>query len=493
MEKFIKLFGLPIASWGQKVPIDSKDNNAMPTPRVLPTGRASVAPTTDTILPYSDSDKEVLTPEFYLELIPYIRKIVHTNPNMSQALSNIVELGNTGHVINFDPSVDPKKIVEMRQHLDNVRKKWAPAKASADGITDKMMRQIMISGALSVEWVPKNDLSGIQMVAMVNPETVRWQYDKRKNQYQPMQKVDNSGTKNFPENNLVKLNPHTFNYFALNGDTDIPYGIPPYLASLDPYATQKIMKDNLKFLMEQVGLAGFMEMLMEKPDIQGGESHDQYASRLSKFLDEAKARAKEGFRDGISVGYKEDTEFKFHATSKSLQGVSEFYNINEMDFSSGLNMDSSMLGRSYGTSESQITVVFTKLLSQLNTIQQMVSRCWEYGYALELRLAGFEFKTLTVEFNPSTALDELKYQQAEELRIRNANQLYVDGIISQEQYAHRVGYESPNMAEPRFLPTSLETPQERAARQKAENAKKNETDKKGRQKKKPQDIPKQNK
>lgn len=499
MEKHIKIFGKEILTWGDKAPIDvlnvprvnSSGNEAMPTPVRLPSGRSSISPATQKYIPYG-ADSEILMPEYYLDLIPYIRQLAHTNPNMSQALSNIVELGNTGHTIQFDAEVPEQQIVKMRQHLEEVRKKWAPAKASINGITDRMFRQIMIGGALSVEWVPKSDLSGIQMQAMVNPETVRWGYDNKKNQWQPYQAITGSilptNFNNTVDKNLITLNPNTFNYFSLNGDTDLPYGIPPYLASLDPLSTQKVMMDNLKFLMEQIGLAGFMEMKMEKPDNKGDMNDDQYNAYLDKFLDEAKERVMKGFRDGISVAYKEDVEFKFNSTSKSMGGVEEFFIINELLFASGLNMDPSMMGKNYGTSESQITVVFTKLLSQLNTIQQMVATSLEFGYTLELRLAGFKFKALNVEFNPSTALDELKYQQAEEIRIRNSNQLYADGIISQQQYAQRHNYETANQLEPRYIPTSRETPQDAAARRKAENEKKNEGDKKSIRKKTNKDI-----
>ena len=489
--KTIKLFGRELLSWGDtnlaKTPKNDLDSgNGIPKTSVLPPGRVSQPSTLEQYFPNTEGI-EIIKPEWYTDLIPGIRTLAYSNPNMSQSLNNIVELGNTGHDIKFDPSVPAEQIVAMKQHLDAVRKSWTASKASADGLVDRMMRQIMIGGALSVEWVPRDDLKGIKQVALVNPETVRWAYDRRKNIYKPYQ--TNIGII-IPNNtdNLIELNSHTFTYYALNGDTDIPYGIPPYIAALDGLKTQRVMMDNIKFIMEQVGIAGFLEMMIDKPDKLGTESEEKYQERLILFLQQAKERAKQGFRDGISVGYKDDVEYKFNSTSKSFQGVTEFFNLNEQLFSSGLNMDGSMLGRSFGSSETQISIVFTKLLSQLKTIQQLVATCLEYGYSLELMLAGFKFKTLKVEFKPSTALDELKHEQAQEIRIRNANQLYIDGIISQEQYAHRVGYEMPNKKAPRFIATSLETPQDAAARRKNENAKKNENDKNIRRKNKPQDI-----
>lgn len=489
MEKHFKIFGRTVLSWGDNRPVETPlapREEPKKTPN-LPAGRTSVASGTEQQINLS-GEQQILQPDYYIGLIPYIRKLVSVNPNMSQALSNIVELGNTGHTIKFDPTVSPENVVKMRQHLEQVAKTWSYGKASVDGISDRWFRQIMISGAISIEAVPKPDLSGIQMVATVNPEGIRFSYDKRKNIYEAFQIVEGQLVEDKHNQNLKKLNPHTYRYYSINGDTDLPYGIPPYLAALDPLKTQRVMMDNIKFLTEQLGLAGFMEMLMDKPQQEGGESYEQYYARLDKFLNDAKARVQTSLRDGISVGFKDDTTFKFNSVAKSMGGVDEFFVLNEMLFSSGLNMDSSMLGRNYGTSESQITIVFTKLLSQLNTIQQMAAACWEYIYTLELQLAGFSFKTLKVEFNPSTALDELKYQQAEEIRIRNFNQLYADGIINIQQYAQGVGYEKADQDEPRFIPTTRETPQDAAARRAAENRSKDEGDKKSRRKKKDQDI-----
>ncbi len=47
-------------------------------------------------------------------------------------------------------------------------------------------------------------------------------------------------------------------------DTDEPYGIPPFMASLDSLKGQHDMKTNFKHIMEICGMVGFLEALMEK-------------------------------------------------------------------------------------------------------------------------------------------------------------------------------------------------------------------------------------
>jgi len=350
-----------------------------------------------------------------------------------------------------------------------------------DGLVNKMISQVVISGSLANEWVPSMDLKGIKTVVLVNPENIRWGYNRKKQIYEAYQYIKSFIVTNSVDN-LKKLNPNTFKYYALNGDNDSPYGIPPYLSALDSTKTQRLMMDNIKFIVEQVGVMGFLQVTMAKPDQLPGEKYENYITRLNTFLDDARKRVQEGYRDGITVGYKDDTEFDFKSTTRNFTGVAELFQLNELLLSSGLKMDASMLGRNYGTSETQISVIFTKLLSQLKNIQNLIKANLEYGYALELRMAGFKFNTINVVFNPSTALDELKNQQAEEIKIRNNNALYLDGIISQEQYAHNLGYETADKAEPRFLRGSVQTEAEAKAKREAG---KNESDKKVRSKNKP--------
>jgi hypothetical protein len=66
-----------------------------------------------------------------------------------------------------------------------------------------------------------------------------------------------------------------------------------------------------------------------------------------------------------------------------------------------------------------------------------------------LRLAGFDFEYLTVTFNRSTLQDDLKYQQSEEIKVKNVLDKMVAGIIDQDQAADELGYEAPAFPQPK--------------------------------------------
>jgi hypothetical protein len=93
-----------------------------------------------------------------------------------------------------------------------------------------------------------------------------------------------------------------------------------------------------------------------------------------------------------------------------------------------------------------MSIIFTKMLSQLVNVQEIVKANLEFGYILELKLAGFDPKGLEVEFKPSTITDELKFQQAQEYKIRNIENKYLAGVIGQQQKAEEMGYDKPDQA-----------------------------------------------
>ena len=491
--KQFKILGLKLFEWGDTPiantsPVTIATHEAIkPNNTPLPSSRISKPDISYNSYQSLGDRYKFVNPDFMFEVIPIIRKLAIVNQDLSQAISNITELGNTGHWVKFDPEVDNAYANEMRKHLETKKLDWAEGVSGMDGLVNKMFNQIMIAGALSNEWVPNLKLSTIEKVVLVKPEQIRWALDSLDGRWKPYQKLDlsfNSKTiRSTSTGDLIPLNTETYKYYALNGDTEIPYGIPPYIASLDPIAVQRVMMDNIKFIIEQAGIMGFLELLMDKPDQKANENDEDYAKRLDSLLTEAKERIKETFRNGVVAGFEEDHKFNFHSISKDTKGVDSLFQLNELMVMSGLKQDGALLGRNYGTTETQITIVFTKLLSQLKNIQAIVKRNLEFGYGLELRLAGFNFKTLSVEFKQSTVLDDLKNQQAQEIKIRNANALYLDGIISQEQYAQMVGFEAPDKKKPRFIRGTVQT--EAEAKQKRESGK-NRSDRKVRSKNDPQ-------
>lgn len=419
------------------------------TGRALPPGRVSRSEYEDYDFMKVLKDADFVTPDFMLDVIPGIRRLSKINEDLGSVYNDLVQLTNTGHHIKFDQDLSLEQIVKMRKHLKRVSKKWGSGVAGINGLVNKMVGQIWISGALSNEWVPNKTLTGIQNNVLVNPENIRFKYNRELARFEPYQKVKNL-IADVKGNNLIKLNPETYSYYGILGDTDSPYGIPPFMTALDALSTQKDMKKNIKHIMKQLGLLGYLEVKVSKPEMKATERESTYIGRLERLLKDTKKNVLQGFLDGVVVGFEEDHDFEFHSTTKNLAGVGEIFNQNEVQIANGLKTSPSFIGQAGAGSEQNMSIVFTKMLSQLANVQELISSNLERGYLLELNLAGFNIKSdqLSVVFKASTITDDLKLWQAKEIKQRVLHSLAIDGIIDQDQYAEDMGYERPAASKP---------------------------------------------
>lgn len=450
-------------------------------------GRSSRPPLSVNPIKGLNSSFTYIKPGFNFDAIPLIRKLRTHNPDVGLVINDNIELTNTGHKIKFSESVPEKQANLMRTHLKEVTKGWADGMSGIDGIVNKLIAQAWIGGAISGEFVPDARMTRIKSLALVNPEEIRVKLNKRTRRYEFYQQVNyNIGES---EKYLKKLNSNQYKYFAINGDEEVPYGIPPFIAALEAIETQKDMKSNISFIVDQVGIMGFLEFLMTKPDQKSDESQSQYEARLIKTLTELRTNVSKGFKDGLVVGYEGDHEATFHSTSKNVNGLDSIFNLNEVQVANGLKTSPSFLGVSAGGAETSIAIIFTKLLSQLSNIQMIVSSFLEFGYKLELRLAGFPttfVNSLSVEFKPSTISDDLKTQQSGEIKRRNLQADYNQGIISQDTFAELLGYEKADQKEPREVKTEPGADGNDPKKKEDREKDKDDSDRRVRDKKKPQ-------
>lgn len=495
MNIFRDIFGINLDFFNPQKVVNIPDTTNPETIAKHPKGVIAPARTTDPGTNYGalysfDTDKWLIYPGYQFEAIPIIRRLSIGNQSVAQALANIVNLANTGHTISFDASTPVDQVNKMRLHLDKVIPSWQYGLSGKDGLANKLISQAMISGAVCSETVVNTKLNGVYRFLMPNPETIRFIYNRTTITYEAWQKSRQIEVENTNGFGLKKLNQNAFKYFPLNGDTESPYGNPPYLPAMGPLEDQKIMLENIKFIIKQVGIMGFWEVLVTKPDQIDLEPDATYAARVKKYLSEVKDNMKHGYRDGILVGLEGDHQFKFNTASASAAGVAELFGQNQFLVASGLKQDAVFAGGTdTGGAAAGMAVVFTKLISELKNIQQTVAAQLQFTYDLELRLAGFSYECMTVAFGQSTIQDDLKVQQGQEIKVRNARQKRADGIIGPDQHAQELGYEKPFQTKPNaaFQPikaTKSGDPTADAIKKKAREDGKNASDRKVRQKNK---------
>lgn len=442
----MKIFGLNISVTRGKPP-STQEARESRNSRVtgIDPGRVSVPEEVGNGHIYTLKDfTEMVSPSFRVEVIKLIRDLYKVNPDVSKALQDMFQLTNTGHQIQF-PNNSDSEADAMRDHLAKASKKWSNYTAGIDGLVNRMLAQLEISGAISIEAVPNMKLDGLETILFVNPDSIIFKRE-RNGVYIPYQRNTNFLAKN---SDYIRLNTQTYRYVSMYNDTDEPYGIPPFMAALDSLKGQADMKVNMKHIMENAGMLGFMEALMEKPDIRANENNERYSARLDRELRRLKMRLKDGMKDGLVVGFKDDHEFKLNSTTKDMGNIDKPWSLNQQSVANGLGVTSSLIGVQSANTEGGAGINLSKLLSQLKNLQMLVSYVLDFIYSLELRLAGFNNKGITITWYPATVSDDVKIQQARQYKQQNCHALLVDGIISSNQYAQEMGYDQPDQDEPR--------------------------------------------
>lgn len=387
---------------------------------------------------------QLVEPSFRVEIIQLIRNLYKVNPDVGKVVQDMFRLANTGHQIQF-PNNTEEEAAKMQDHLSKVSKTWTNYTAGMDGLVNKMIVQALVGGAISIEAVPNQQLNGLTTLLFIKPDNIVF-HRETDGVYQPYQRNNNFLYKN---SDYIKLNTKTYKYISMYNDTDEPYGIPPFMSALDSLKGQADMRVNMKHIMENAGLLGFLEATVAKPEIKANESESKYRARLDHYLRETKRNLCEGMKDGLVVGYIDDHEFKLNSTTKEMANLDKPWSMNQQSVANGLGVNSSLIGVTQSNTEGGAGINLSTLLSQLKNIQLMVSSALDFVYSLELLLAGFNCKGIKISWLPATVSDDVKIQQAMQYKQQNMNALYRDGIISLTQYAQGMGYEQPDQDEPR--------------------------------------------
>jgi hypothetical protein len=98
-------------------------------------------------------------------------------------------------------------------------------------------------------------------------------------------------------------------------------------------------------------------------------------------------------------------------------------------------------GRNYTSTETFADVVYHLLVSQSESVQRLAKRRQEQTYRLDLALAGIE-ADVSIEFNRIKSRNDLQAAQAKQAEQEMVLERGRAGIISPDQCANELGYES---------------------------------------------------
>jgi hypothetical protein len=389
----------------------------------LPKTRVSIQPEKIFSPKTLDVRYRFVNPKYPREWLNIIAKAVVANPILSQVHNLVINLANTGHIV----QVEGKDAEKAKDELEELA-----FLLNTDHLVNQLIAQINISGAISAEVVVAENLQGIKKVVFVPASTVYFVYNEETDEYEPYQWVGTA--------NPIKLNPMTYKYLPLLTLEDSPYAIPPFLASLSIVEVVESMITELKGLAQKIGLIGFLDVKFPPLAKAPNETETEYQERALKWLENIAQQVVENMSKGIFLHY-DGTEAEFKEISPNAGGLREIIDLAEKWLIEGAKSQPAMLGFSTGYTETWATVALHVFSAQLENIQRFVKRFLEFVYRLHLMLKGFDIEDVNIIFNP---LPDFETQRKAETRLKEAQRiatLLQAGVIDVETAKKELGYE----------------------------------------------------
>ncbi|MFC1483674.1 hypothetical protein ACFL6Q_01335 [Candidatus Neomarinimicrobiota bacterium] len=369
---------------------------------------------------------EPLLPPAYLEQIV---RLAVVNPDLSQAVSNWIALGNPGHDLIIIGEDDVIQAAERR--LNVKARTLARHTAGIDGLINKYLEQVALTGAISSEDVVRLGADpGVEQVVVVPAAQII--FKRQGGEYVPYQLADGDE---------VRLNPITYRYLAYLTIENSPYAKPPMVAALEPVLDQHRMKKNMQYILKKFGLFGLISAAVTRPRQEVGETPDEYRQRVQTYLKDVLKAFKENFNEGLAV-YTDDIKVERTNLTTDARGVQEIFRMNEEQVFSGMGTDPAMHGRTYSTTETYARVVYDLLVRHAESFQRPVKRRIERTYRLDLALAGIPIEDIVVHFHRARSRDPLTEAKARQLDWRVIREQVAAGLLDPDTAARELGVDT---------------------------------------------------
>ena len=383
----------------------------------IPKKRQTIEPVSIYYPNTTTTQSKLINPRFPYEYLTELETLVLTNPDLAHAHQIFLDLANRG----FDIIVDKNIQEEVQKFAEKIKIKQ---------LSRQLFNQLILYGAVSLEWIIEPNLNGIKKAVRVPVWTIRFIYDEKQEEFIPYQWL--------PPKEPIKLSPLTYQYVPLLTLDGSPYGIPPFIAFFTVKDIQEEFLEEVKAITKKLGLIGFVDIKIPQPPKLSGETEIEYRKRLLQQLEEEAPLYQKQIQKGIAIHY-DGTEIDFKdipdsSISKDMIEMIERYSV------SATKMQPSLLGRTTGSTETWATIAYEQFVSQLEDFQNVVKEVLEHGLKLHLTLKGLEWEILEVQFTPPPSLNPEKEEQAKKTKADRVIALLQAGLITEEEGRKELGY-----------------------------------------------------
>lgn len=447
-DEFVKLYGEVVRKVFKEENQHYEAAAGAEMPIVAP-GRSSLYEGYRNFLPIENAP---VPTDFNFKTLKFLANLAMWNRHVSMAVENVVTLGNTDYKLDFGHGVGDAQTAAMRKYIWSEVDNWYEFSDGEDSLDNDLLAQTATYGCISAENVISPNMRNIQNIVRVDPQYIRFTYDRNKNIHLPLQEVggliDNRTIGKYP--GYVELNTNTYHYIALRRMGEMPYAIPPFLSAIEDVMIENDMIKNFQNMMRRLGMLGFLSVLVKAPMAVSGETPDQYSTRLTNYLETLRPSVEKGFHKGVVMGFQGTHEFKVEGGNMNGTNAESLMKMIKSLVFAGVKQDPNMHGENYSTTETFGRVILEKFTAQIVNYQKPMARLKSRSFKLALLLKGFKWPgEVNIVYNPPRTQDEKREQEVRGLKSLNVKADYDQGLISQQQRAELMGYDEPDQDAPR--------------------------------------------
>lgn len=385
-----------------------------------------------------------ISPVINPEMLKTLKHFWLYNPDFSQYVANIVNLGNPGHQLSVEAASDATAEAAVNRLNESASRIYDHG-CGVDGLINQYLTSVAWSGAISSEDVVNLAAKRVERVVMVPVEQIVFRYDKETDSYKAFQRSSNvmaGRDARVPTLGLIELNPETYKYYALQTVENSPYAKPPATGAVEAILTGQIpIMENLRYAAQKYGLMGFIDYATVGPRRKGGETEEEYQARMQSHLT-ALSKALDGNLSKGMLIHPKDQKVEHTPITTQAAGFAELNVVNEQQVFSGMGAMPGFHGRTDSTTETFADVVYFLLTAQVGNIQRIVKRRQEQTYRLDLRLGGIDVDSVSLSFNKAHSRNAKAEAETDEIRQRVVLQKVERGIISPDEGAQELGYDA---------------------------------------------------
>lgn len=428
-------------------------NEAIP----IATGRVSEANINDgTISPYRNKIVNLLQKlrQTY-DATDAINLLIKEHPDVSMAFSTLIRLANQGFNMEFyaNGSIKGKNKSKFEKQISDEWREFSSrvngiSSQGLDGLIDQFHSSAFAMGGMGCEVVVRADLSDIEDVYPISPQTIEWQIENRNGiqKWIPYQRI-----------NGKKIDLSKGNFLWCPFDTDI--GRPDgnlMLKSAIPAADMQLeFFNSSQTVLYRIGAPRYdvsisIEKIMESAPVE--VKSDSTGKKQQKYIQECINQIQERFRSiGVENDFVHTDDSKIETKggqSAFFQGIDAYANIIDIQIMNSLKVLGTLMNRrDKGGSYALSSVEFKIMCDTIDSMRRGSKRLVEDIARLWLRVRGYD-AVPKFTHNPidwQTLKDQIEYK----LKVQELNRRAQEyGWISADEAAKNgIGAEKAAKAE----------------------------------------------